>query len=334
MKRLLFHLTFFLWIVSIALPAASGAGEPIQVLSPPDLTFVKGKHINLVYRVEKDFFDGMRVTVDNDRVRSVNEHVVAYDIYHDSISLSGGINRIKIEGLRSGKAIAEKVVTVFRRSAISMHNYSPPSGFSQYTFHLPQNEETCGSSPCHGGEIGSSSGDQSKQGVENSPCYRCHKRILNYNYIHGPASVWECLTCHKENSEKAKYAVPEPMAVACQMCHTTEFEKWHSEKFGHGPTMAGKCVLCHNPHASNEEFFLIREASDLCWSCHESKLKGKHVIAGFLGKGHPLKKNSKLNGGMKLSCVSCHNPHAANNINLLVGFNGSRAAFCRNCHAH
>jgi len=327
MKRFLFRLSFFLWATVLALPPA-WAEERIQVVSPPDLASVASKRINLVCRISKNSFDTVRVTIDNNTLRPQPQAVVRYNIHHQSLFLTEGKNRIKIEGVREGKTVEEKVLSVFLMSALSQQFNTPPPAYTAYAFHTRPNEKIC--SPCHEEEL--RLGAQSQQ-VEIQPsCYTCHKSIVDDKFVHGPASVWACATCHKEDAGTIKHSVPDPEAVACRLCHPDEMTAWQSEEFGHGPTLAGKCALCHNPHAADEIFFLVKEVNDLCGSCHEDKLTKPHVIVGYSGRGHPVKRDRTQDGRPAISCVSCHNPHAANNVNLLVQFKGSRIGFCSNCH--
>ena len=328
MKRWLLYLFLFFSTVALAINPVM-ADDRIEVVSPPDMASVSGKLINIIYKVnDDDSLDTIRVTSDYDSAHILPGPNATFNIRHSSLFLSEGENRIRIEGLKGKKVVAEKVLTVFLRSILVEEYSRIPPGFKEYTFHTSNNEKDC--SFCHAEEL---SEDAKSQQDETLPsCYTCHKRIVDYKFVHGPASVWACATCHKENSEKIKNSVPNPEVMACQMCHTEELAAWQSEKFGHGPTLAGKCAFCHNPHASDEEFFLNRTPSDLCGYCHQDKLTNPHVITGFSEKGHPMKLDSGKNGKRGISCASCHNPHAANNVSLLKGFKKSKMEICRNCH--
>lgn len=331
MNRFLCRHSLLLWLIVLALPPLSKAEQCIQVLSPPDMAAVDGKLITVVYRIGENFVDTVdtvRVTIDNDNSQPQPETIVKYDIRHSSFFLAAGKNRIRIKALKEGKTVAEKDLTVFLRCAISARCSVVPPSFAEYTFHLRTNESLC--SPCHEQEL--RDGFQGQQVGARPPCYSCHRRIVDFRFAHGPASVWACATCHQGNSEKTKYATPDPEVIVCRMCHTDELAAWQSEKFGHGPTFAGKCAFCHNPHASDENFFLATETSELCGFCHEDKLTRPHLVTGFSGKGHPMRQESSQDGRRAISCASCHNPHAANNEFLLKRFKNSNTNFCRNCH--
>ena len=307
------------------------ADDSIEILSPPDMASVGDKLINIVCRINKDSLDSIRVTSDYTKAMPLPEPVAKVNIRHTSLLLREGENRIRIKGLQAGNDVEdkEKVLTVFLRSKlIGDYNRTPP-GFTDYIFHTPDNEKNC--SICHAEEL--SKGARSQIDNSRPSCYTCHKRKVESKYVHGPTAVWACDTCHTENSAQRKNGVPKPEVMVCRECHSAELDAWQSEKFGHGPTMAGECAICHNPHASDENFFLRMATSDLCGNCHRDKLLYPHVISGNSGTGHPVnKKTNKYVKGGRITCASCHNPHAEDNQYLLVGYTGDRMKFCRNCH--
>jgi predicted CXXCH cytochrome family protein len=304
------------------------AEDTIDIISPLNRVWVDGKVINLVYRIEADSFDAITVTVDYSSDQVYPGIRTEDGIQHNSLFLTEGENRISIQVLKDEKVTAEKSITVFLRSSLMAEYAAPPSGFEKYTFHTSHNEIHC--RLCHAEEL--RQGSKSQQDGELPSCYTCHKRIVDKKYVHGPASVWACTTCHNTNSTGDKNEVPDPEVTVCRMCHADELAAWQNEKFGHGPTMAGKCVLCHNPHAANEDFFLRKSTSDLCGFCHQDKWAKPHVVSDFFKQGHPVKKVKGRDGKQDISCASCHNPHAANNVNLLIGFEKSNTDLCRRCH--
>jgi predicted CXXCH cytochrome family protein len=328
MNRWTLCLYLFILTVAIAINPVMAHHDNIEVISPPDMASVSGKLINIVYRIKEDSFDTIRITSDYSSARVLPEPVAKFGIRHSSIFLSEGENRIRIQGLHGKKVVAEKILTVFLISHLVEEYVTAPPGFKKYIFHTRNNEKACNF--CHAEELCEDA--KSQQDAALPSCYTCHKRIVDYEFVHGPASVWACDTCHKENSKKIKNAVPDREAMLCQMCHTEELAAWQSEKFGHGPTLAGKCAFCHNPHGSDEMFFLTRSPSVLCGYCHQDKLTDPHVITGFYQTGHPMNLESGKNGKRGITCVSCHNPHAENNVNLLIGFKQSKRNLCLSCH--
>jgi len=306
------------------------AEDNLEVLSPPDMASVGGRFINVVCKINLDALDTIKVTSDY-RYASPQpiKPVAVFNVRKQGISLHEGTNRIKVQGLKAGKVVVEKVLSVFRRSSLSMDYVTPPPGFKEYVFHTTNKDKYC--ILCHENEL--KKGAMSQKDDTMPACYTCHRRMMAVRKnIHGPAAVWACDTCHTENTGQRTNGVPDPEVTVCRTCHTEEVSMWQSETYGHGPTMTGKCTICHDPHGSDENFFLKKESTDLCGNCHADKLLYPHVISGNTGKGHPIKRDTDKYVRKHISCASCHNPHAENNQYLLVNYTGSRMEFCRNCH--
>ena len=169
---------------------------------------------------------------------------------------------------------------------------------------------------------------------QDSPCYICHKGKLDSKYIHNPAGEWTCLQCHLTKKDNQKYEVEKPTMDICYTCHGIKIKGWSEQKVMHGPTAVGQCELCHNPHGSDWPSLVRMHASDLCLRCHTDKASGKHVIAGFYGKGHPTRGvPDPMDPSKEFTCASCHNPHGAE-TNGLLNYPTPRGgmSFCKNCH--
>ncbi|MFC1843323.1 cytochrome c3 family protein [Thermodesulfobacteriota bacterium] len=325
--RLVTQLLFFAIFAVVINPVM--AADNLEILSPPDMASVGGRIINIVCKINQDSLDTIRVTSNYEYAEPQPEKPVAVqNTLRQSLLLKEGENKIRIQGLKAGKVVEEKVLSVFRRFSFSMDNVSLPPGFKEYFFHTKQNEKYC--RLCHENEL--RKGAKSMQDEHLPACFTCHKRVMDVKKAHGPAAVWACEQCHMASSEQRTYGVPAPAVNVCSICHTEAPGKWKSEPSGHAPTIAGKCTLCHDPHGSDETFFLKKEATDLCGTCHEDKLKYPHVITKKPGVGHPVKLGPDRFFGKPFSCASCHNPHAENNPYLLMNYNGSKLEFCKNCH--
>ena len=328
MNRWLVTLLLFFAIFAVAINPVM-AEDNLEILSPPDMASVGGRIINIVCKINQDSLDTIRVSSNYEYAEPQPVKPVAVrNTLRQSLLLKEGKNKIKIQGLKAGKVVEEKVLSVFRRFSFSKDYVTPPPGFKEYFFHTPKNEEQC--RLCHENEL--RKGAKSQQDEHLPACYTCHKRIMDIKKAHGPAAVWACDQCHMESSEQRTYGVPVPTGPVCMICHTEAPENWQSEPYGHAPTTAGKCTICHDPHGSDETFFLKRESTDLCSICHADQLKYPHVITTKSGMGHPVKLDSEQYVEKLLSCTSCHNPHAENNPLLLVNYNGSKLEFCSNCH--
>ena len=157
---------------------------------------------------------------------------------------------------------------------------------------------------------------------------------------------------------------PGPVS-ACLACHperTEDFKKKHV----HQPASDLGCATCHEPHGGDNAH-LLRKANvnELCLECHgpeanPTKVEGQHLVTIFDGKvklpenyfrkvpvlplrygfGHPVEHHPvsdvpdpKGKGVIKISCLSCHQPHASANPDLLVKDQEPNMAFCKTCHA-
>ncbi len=186
------------------------------------------------------------------------------------------------------------------------------------------------------------------------------KGIKRY-YIHPPAEIPSCDTCHQLKGKSPSHKRILPTKANCTEgdCHP----KIGKGEYVHGPLGAKVCVFCHNPHGSMLPNEISRSGADLCISCHqESKgyfdqkevmppvkegnctachdphqssvkfqLKGK-TLEGLCFNCHDKKiKNFKvLHGPMqKGDCIACHNPHSSPNKWLLEEKGDE---FCFLCH--
>jgi len=115
----------------------------------------------------------------------------------------------------------------------------------------------------------------------------------------------------------------------CKKCHKGITEG----KFGHEPVSTGNCTICHNPHASSAPSLLREPSWLLCTHCHTDKSSGVHVLVGIDRGSHPTKgAHDPSQPGKQFSCVSCHNPHSADNKALFSRNAGSRSELCQMCH--
>ena len=95
-----------------------------------------------------------------------------------------------------------------------------------------------------------------------------------------------------------------------------------------------ECASCHNPHASDNIYFLEKPMPALCGACHAGRSSGKHVLAGYgFGGSHPVQgKPDPLRKGKKLSCTSCHSPHASDVGSPLTDGKLTTEKLCLKCH--
>src|SRR3989338_656299 len=148
------------------------------------------------------------------------------------------------------------------------------------------------------------------------------------------------------NTKKMNYK-----GCATSACHSDI----HNMKYPHGPIKAGGCNLCHEPILETHKFKLFPNARKMCTDCHddfaqenfvkkdgkntlktESQVFASHPIDDLLGsrtKDKFLGTGLKLHAG-KIDCLTCHNPHGANEVRLLrpVKNQKEQPALCHTCH--
>jgi predicted CXXCH cytochrome family protein len=202
-----------------------------------------------------------------------------------------------------------------------------------------------------------------------STCGMCHeeqaKQIAAAKVPH-PGAQEDCTKCHNPHGGQTPgFMQPGPVS-ACLACHPDRVEDL-KKKHVHQPVSDVGCATCHEPHGGNNAH-LLRKANvnELCLECHgpdanPQKVEGQPLMAIFDGKvklpvnyfskvpvlplqygfGHPVEHHPisdvpdpKSKGGViKLSCLSCHQPHASTHRGLLVKDQEDNMAFCKTCHA-
>lgn len=197
----------------------------------------------------------------------------------------------------------------------------------------------------------------------NELCMMCHtdkQEDLEGKKFKHEAAEADCTFCHNPHSTAEPVLLKEKVNSLCFTCHTDQEEELTSKKFAHAPAKDLGCNVCHDPHASDLTTLLKAAGNDLCLACHKyspRRKKGKagkiiltqrsvpegyadkarKVILGKNGKGHPYIGHPV--GGVpdpsrpneKLSCLSCHNPHAGKVRQMFQGDLGKQQ-LCDKCH--
>jgi predicted CXXCH cytochrome family protein len=153
----------------------------------------------------------------------------------------------------------------------------------------------------------------------------------------------------------------------CLGCHS-DIDELRKKSYHHQPALEQSCTICHTPHGGDNDHLLRAKGNVLCLECHgpESSAKkdeANHLLTIFngtvrlpedyyqknkvailplrYGLGHPVEYHpvsdvmdptdqSKVK--TPLSCLSCHQPHASAQPDLLIKDQVNNMAFCDNCH--
>jgi predicted CXXCH cytochrome family protein len=201
-------------------------------------------------------------------------------------------------------------------------------------------------------------------------CITCHaeqaKKIESAKVQH-PGAAGECTDCHNPHAGKSP-GFPKPDAVSvCLSCHTDKGDEMKKHVL-HQPAFKEGCATCHEPHGGDRPNLLRAEGNSLCLECHgpdsqPQKVEGERLFTLFngtvkvpddyfkknkvvilplrFGLGHPVdghpvsdvpdpKDVTKVR--FKMSCLTCHQPHASEKTGLLVKGQENNMAFCDTCH--
>jgi len=206
------------------------------------------------------------------------------------------------------------------------------------------------------------------QADTRSLCVMCHgeqaKHIETAKVQH-PGAAGDCTDCHSPHASNTP-GLPKTDAVnICLQCHA-DIAELAKKRVQHQPAFKDGCGTCHDAHGNDNEHLLrVKDVNTLCLECHgpdsvPQRLESQHLIAIFDGKvrlpedalkktpilplqyglGHPTKKHPvagsfsmTANKKVELTCLTCHQPHASANRDLLVKDQEANMAFCKTCHS-
>lgn len=202
-------------------------------------------------------------------------------------------------------------------------------------------------------------------------CVTCHSdqaEKIEKAKVQHPGAQGECLACHNPHAGSSPgFLQPDPVN-ACLACHSDQadqFKKAHR----HQPAFQQGCATCHEPHGGDNAHLLrAKTTNGLCLECHGAdsqpkKLEAEHLITIFngsvklpedyfakhkvpilplkYGRGHPtdghpvsavVDPTDTTKVRAKIDCLSCHQPHASAQADLLVKDQANNMAFCSSCH--
>jgi predicted CXXCH cytochrome family protein len=208
------------------------------------------------------------------------------------------------------------------------------------------------------------------QADAKSLCVTCHEekaKQIETAKVQHPGAAGDCTDCHNPHASKFP-GLPKTNGVEiCLGCHV-DIADLAKKQVHHQPAFVQGCATCHEPHGGERDKLLRAQGNALCLECHggdsvpqEDKSAGVlKIFSGTLllpddyfkknkvvvlplryGKGHPIVGHpvsdvvdptdvTKIRD--KLSCLSCHQPHASEHANLLVNDQENNTAFCATCH--
>ena len=202
-----------------------------------------------------------------------------------------------------------------------------------------------------------------------SLCGTCHddqvKLIAGAKVPH-PGAMGDCTDCHSPHASNEP-GLPKTDGVSiCTTCHA-DIGDLGKKAFHHQPAFGQGCGTCHTPHGGDNEKMLRVAGNGLCLECHGPDAVPQKTADGNLtifngtvtlpgdyyqknrvpvlplrfGLGHPVEYHpvsdvmdptNQTRVKTKLSCLTCHQPHASAQPDLLVNDMANNTAFCDMCH--
>ncbi len=208
------------------------------------------------------------------------------------------------------------------------------------------------------------------QADAKSICVTCHDdkaKLIDTAKVPHPGAAGDCTDCHSPHAA-SEPGLPKTDAVSiCTGCHS-DIDDLRKKPVHHQPAFAQGCAICHTPHGGDLDHLLRAKGNALCLECHgpdsvPQRDEAAHLLSIFNGQvklpddyyrknkvpvlplrfglGHPVDGHpvsdvmdpanvSKVK--TPLSCLTCHQPHASAQADLLVKDQANNMAFCDNCH--
>ena len=245
------------------------------------------------------------------------------------------------------------------------HQSSAPKLMAKFT-HPPFQQGTC--EVCHAppknGKVVLTQSDT------KSLCGACHDdkvKLVAAAKVPHPGAMGDCTDCHSPHAS-SEPGLPKTDSVSiCLGCHS-DIADLQKKPVHHQPAFAQGCGTCHTPHGGDIDHLLRAKGNALCLECHgpdsvPQHLQSENLLTIFngtvrlpgdyyqknkvpilplrFGLGHPVDyhpvsdvmdptNQSKVK--TPLSCLSCHQPHASAQPDLLVHDQANNMAFCDTCH--
>jgi predicted CXXCH cytochrome family protein len=202
-------------------------------------------------------------------------------------------------------------------------------------------------------------------------CVTCHDdkaKLIETAKVQHPGAAGDCTDCHSPHASRQP-GLPKTNAVdICLGCHS-DIADQAKKPFHHQPAFGQGCATCHQPHGGDNQHLLrAQTANTLCLECHgpdaePKKLEAEHLLTIFngsvklpddyftknkvvvlplkFGMGHPvaghpvsdlLDPADPTKVKTPMNCLTCHQPHASAQPDLLAKDQANNMAFCSTCH--
>src|SRR5262249_19904010 len=185
--------------------------------------------------------------------------------------------------------------------------------------------------------------------------------------VQHPGAAGDCMDCHNSHASRQP-GLPKTNAVdICLTCHSDQAELAKKHTL-HQPAFKQGCATCHEPHGGeNNHLLRAKTANGFCLECYgpdskPKKLESDYLLAIFdgkvrlpedyfsknkvmvlpikFGRGHPVDAHpvadlpdptdvTKVRA--KIDCLSCHQPHASAQSDLLVKDRANNRHVCSSC---
>lgn len=188
---------------------ADGAAPELNILYPKNGATV-GRRVNIVIDPTTDWstVPAFQVVVGSTEYPVVDTSSGRHAF--QGIDLDPGVNSITVRVIspappaEPGKAPSRPATIVTRTLSVFNREESfgsVPAGYEPRYFHTRDQESEC--SGCHRLEVEKQ--DRNPKKPDQILCNACHREIPKTKNVHGPAAVWDCLTCHDPELYPVKY---------------------------------------------------------------------------------------------------------------------------------
>ncbi len=355
--------TFTVWLFILCfIPVGTGA---LDVFTPVDKAVYHDKSIALIMTPNHP---GTIVTLNGTAIKPFSRNPGYKSVAHGRLELKNGDNHLTV---KSGKKIKEihlkysqyrkarkpgDQAGVFHRSdrekqCVTCHSLdindatrSPEDKtksicyvchqvkFNQKNIHSALESFECLS--CHQEKAGETITKFLTERSEAALCEDCHEiptASEETPFLHGPLGAGQCTVCHDPHGSDLNNLLINDEPDLCLNCHSDVKSAMEKEGASVHDAIEGEgCMVCHGAHSGKYEFLLSKPVNDLCFDCHDSSI--------YVNLRHPVNKHpvqdveDTLRPGKKLTCASCHNPHAGIGKKLMKA--PGYMQLCQLCHKY